>query len=422
MIRFLIKGLLRDRNRSLFPILVVASGVILTVLAQSWLGGVINDIIDSSAKFDTGHLKIMTRAYAENKDQTPNDLALMAVSERLETLRRDYPALSWTPRIRFGGLIDIPDAAGETRSQAPAMGLALDFSDAGGEMQRLNMEEALVAGRLPQQPDEILLSRDLAARLEVKPGETATLIGSTMYGAMAVSNFTVVGTVYFGMKAMDRGAFIADIRGVQSALDMENAAGEILGYMSPIYREETVTAIRTAFNQANTAMDDEFAPVMMTLQEQGGLGEYLAMAENYTGLMVFVLVGVLSLVLWNTGLIGGLRRYGEIGVRLAIGEDKGRVYRSMVAESVAIGIIGSVIGTAIGLGLAFWIQVKGVNMGEIMGSGAMLISNTIRTRITPQTYYIGFIPGVLSTVLGAMLAGIGIFKRQTAQLFKELEV
>lgn len=422
MIRFLIKGLLRDRQRSLFPILVVASGVILTVLAQSWLGGVINDIIDSSAKFDTGHLKITTRAYAENRDQIPNDLALLEVSQIVDRLRHDYPALSWTPRIRFGGLVDIPDDAGETRTQSPAMGLALDFSPASGEIQRLSMETCLVEGRLPQHPDEILLSRDLAHRLEVHPGEAATLIGSTMYGAMAVSNFTVVGTVYFGMKAMDRSAFIADIRGVQNALDMENAAGEILGYMSPVYQEETVSAIRTAFNRVYTDIDDEFAPLMMTLQEQGGLGEYLAMAESYTGLMIFILVGVLSIVLWNTGLIGGLRRYGEIGVRLAIGEDKGRVYGAMVVESVAIGLIGSVIGTAIGLGLAYWIQAKGVNMGEIMGSGAMLISNIIRTRITPQTYYIGFIPGLLSTVLGAMLAGIGIFKRQTAQLFKELEV
>jgi putative ABC transport system permease protein len=44
-----------------------------------------------------------------------------------------------------------------------------------------------------------------------------------------------------------------------------------------------------------------------------------------------------------------------------------------------------------------------------------------RARITPETWYIGFVPGFLSTQLGALLAGIGIYRRQTAQLFKELE-
>lgn len=51
----------------------------------------------------------------------------------------------------------------------------------------------------------------------------------------------------------------------------------------------------------------------------------------------------------------------------------------------------------------------------------MMMSNIIRAEITPVTYVIGFIPGILSTFLGAALAGIGIYKRSTAQLFKELE-
>jgi putative ABC transport system permease protein len=49
-----------------------------------------------------------------------------------------------------------------------------------------------------------------------------------------------------------------------------------------------------------------------------------------------------------------------------------------------------------------------------------MFPTVFRAQITPMTYVIGFIPGVLSTVIGAMLAGIGIYKRQTAQLFKEL--
>jgi len=44
-----------------------------------------------------------------------------------------------------------------------------------------------------------------------------------------------------------------------------------------------------------------------------------------------------------------------------------------------------------------------------------------RAVITNNAYYIGFIPGLFATVIGTMLAGIGIYRRQTASLFKELE-
>ena len=57
-----------------------------------------------------------------------------------------------------------------------------------------------------------------------------------------------------------------------------------------------------------------------------------------------------------------------------------------------------------------------------MKNASMMLPSVFRARITLEAWYIGFLPGLFSTVLGALLAGIGIFKRNTAQLFKELEV
>jgi putative ABC transport system permease protein len=50
-----------------------------------------------------------------------------------------------------------------------------------------------------------------------------------------------------------------------------------------------------------------------------------------------------------------------------------------------------------------------------------MISSVYRARVTLGSFFIGFAPGIISTVLGATIAGIGIYKRQTSQLFKELE-
>ena len=51
----------------------------------------------------------------------------------------------------------------------------------------------------------------------------------------------------------------------------------------------------------------------------------------------------------------------------------------------------------------------------------MLMSDVMRARITPVSWGIGFIPGFAATILGAVVSGIGIFRRRTARLFKELE-
>lgn len=129
----------------------------------------------------------------------------------------------------------------------------------------------------------------------------------------------------------------------------------------------------------------------------------------------------MALVLWNAGLLGGLRRYGEFGVRLAMGEEKSHVYRTLIYESVFIGIAGTVIGTTVGLVLAGLVQKHGIDISGMMEGASMMFPTSIRTRITPVDYYIGFLPGLVSTVIGTMLAGVGIYKRKTSQLFKELE-
>jgi len=424
MILFLLKGLIRDRQRSLFPIAVVIIGVALTVVFNCWLTGILGDMLDFNANFSTGHLKIVTRAYNENIDQHPLDLALTGVDELIENLSEKYPGISWVKRINFGGLIDVPDENGETRSQGPAVGMAVDiFSEGTGEIDRLNIEKSLVRGHIPEKPGEILISEEFAGKLEVNPGDVVTLLSSTMYGSMAFQNFVIGGTVQFGVRLMDRGAIITDISDVQTALNMENAAGEILGYFNDgIYDDRRAELIAEQFNNRYTGSDNEFAPVMIRLKEQNDLATYIDYMEYLTAIAATIFIIVMSIVLWNVGLIGGLRRYGEIGLRLAIGEYKNHVYKMMIYESVLIGIFGSVIGSAIGLGISYYLQVNGLDVSSYFENATMMFPNVFRAYVSPEAYYIGFFPGLVSVVLGTALSGIGIYKRETARLFKELEV
>jgi len=358
-------------------------------------------------------------------DQVPNDLAMLEVSDMKKELEQTFPGMKWVTRIKFGGLIDVPDENGETRSQGPSMGIGLDLlSEDSDEAERLNLKKSLVRGTLPTLPGEVLLSEDFSQKLKVNPGEEATLIGSTMNGGMAIYNFRVSGTVRFGNTGMDRGTVIADIKDVQLALDMDDAAGEILGFFGTgYYDDETAAPVISKFNEKYSGNEGEFAPVMLRLRDQEGLSLYVDLTTSMGTIITIIFMVAMSLVLWNAGLLGGLRRYGEVGIRLAIGEEKGHVYRSMINESIMVGIAGTIVGTAIGLGLSWLMQVYGLDISEFTKNATtgIMMPNIVYSRITPPDFYIGLIPGVLSTVAGTMLAGIGIYKRNTAQLFKELE-
>lgn len=421
MIQFLLKGLWRDKSRSLIPVIIVAVGVMLTVFLHAYINGFMGDTIEINARFGSGHVKVITKAYSENMDIQPLDLALMDTEQLLEELSISYPDYDWTERIRFGGLADIPDAEGETAAQGPLAGLGIHLLDAKpDETDRLGLSKSLVRGQMPAASGQVLLSETFATRVGLLPGDMFTLIGTDMYGGMTMYNFILSGTVRFGVESMDRGTMIADINDVRNALNMSDAATEILGFHKEgFFNNERESKAAAAFNAL--AGQDEFDPLMLALSQQGTMGQYVSLTEVWTLYISMVFVFAMSLVLWNAGLLGGLRRYGEIGVRLAMGETKSHVYGTMIWESVFVGLLGSILGTMLGLLFAWLLQTYGINISGMMDGASMMMPDTIRARITPPDFYLGFIPGLLSTIIGTMLSGIGIFKRQTASLFKELE-
>lgn len=450
MIGFIVKGILRDRSRSLFPFLIICAGVMLTVFFFSWMKGAKTNFMDSSARYSTGHLKVMTRAYAEEADLLPNDLALVGVSELLGKLREEYPELIWNPRIRFAGLLDVPDENGDTRAQGPITGLAVGLFPAEetaskssktyseGELTTLNLKKGLLSGQLPENPQEILVGSELAISLNLHPGDRATIISSTMTGAMAVADFRVAGIIKFGITPLDRGMLVANLSDIRRFLDMEDAAGEILGlFKDYVYKDRMASEIASEFNKTFEELsnkqpdlnggqgaepgDHDFLPVMLTLSEQGGLSEMLAIYDFYSAILVAVFVAVMSIVLWNAGLMGSLRRYGEIGVRLAMGEEKRHLYFSLIGESLIIGCLGSAVGTALGLAVSYYLQIHGLNIETFTKSSSMMLGNVLRAQVTPLSYAIGFIPGMLATFLGTAIAGIAVFRRKTSTLMKEFE-
>jgi len=426
MIKFLTKGLLRDRSRSLFPVLVITLTVTLVIFSIGFMQGSMNSLLLDTAVILTGHEKVVTRAYSEESQLMPNDLALMDVDQLIENLEQEYPDFFWSPRITFSGLLDVPDENGETRAQGPVISFGIDLlSNGSRQVEIWDLERSLVSGKLPENSNDALISSKMADQLNIRIGESVTFIGSTMENAFTTYNFNVSGTFNLRKGQTDRQMMLVDLSGARLALDMDNAASEIFGFTHSLYYDdETAVALRTDYNKINSDSSDIFSPFMIALRDGNQMGTMVDISGAMMAIMGGIFLVIVMIVLWNMGLMNGLRRYGEIGLRLAMGESKGQVYRSMISEAIIIGLTGTVVGTGIGLALTYYVQENGIDYTkgiEALSNSSIVMPNIFYAQVTPDLFYIGFLPGVLATVLGTMLAGLAIYRREMAQLFKELE-
>ena len=131
---------------------------------------------------------------------------------------------------------------------------------------------------------------------------------------------------------------------------------------SPGVTKGTVTdTLISDYNNIESDTLDIFSPYMLALRDGNQMGTMVDMSNAMLAIMGSVFLVIVMVVLWNMGLMNGLRRYGEVGLRLAIGEPKGHVYRSLILEAVIIGLFGTVVGTGLGLSITYYVQENGID-------------------------------------------------------------
>ena len=431
MIAFLFRGIFRDKSRFLFPISIVTIGVALVVALVGFMEGVFMGMIDMTANLDTGHLRLVNKPFYDEEHLRPLDRSLAAQKETLKWLEHNTNSdIKWAPRIRWGALLDVPDINGNTKLQTPVVGMALDLKSSDSfEVKRLRLVESLLKGKLPLGKNEMVIGNQLAQSLKISLGQSVTVLGQSFDGGLVADNYTVVGFVKFGVTAMDKKMVLIDLIDAQNTFYMEDTVTDWLGYFPPSFNFTNYVDVKNKINfnlnvwtknpPKDWAKDD--VPIALSILDQQNIG---SMVKTFTLIKSFV-IGIFTflmmLVLWNAGVLSGIHRYGEMGLRLAFGEPHWKLISTLGIEGLFIGILGSIVGCIIGGTFTWYLQDIGLNMGDAFSKSGLMINDVVRARLTLEGFIQGIIPGIFSSVTGTIIASLAIFKRSEANLFRELE-
>ncbi len=431
MIAFLFRGILRDKSRFLFPFSIVAIGVTLVITLVGFMEGVFMGMIDMTANLDAGHLRLVNKPFYDEEHLRPLDRSLAAQSETLNWLKKNSPEKTrWSPRIRWGALLDVPDKNGDTVSQTPIVGMALDLKDKKSlELKRLRLEESLIDGKIPEQDKEMLMGDQLAKTLNIELNQAVTLLGQSFDGGLVMDNYRVVGLVKFGVSAMDKKMVLIDLADAQDSFYMEGMITDWLGFLPAQYSLGDYEAIKKNMKQPlskliemppkSWAEDDQ--AILLTIRDQQNIGAIADKFNIIKGFVVGIFTFLMMLVLWNAGILNGIHRYGEMGLRLAFGESHWRVIFNTGIEGLFVGVLGTLAGCIFGGVFAWFLQEVGINMGDSFAQSGLMINDVVRARLTTGAFIQGVIPGVFASVAGNLIASIAIFKRTESNLFRELE-
>ena len=103
--------------------------------------------------------------------------------------------------------------------------------------------------------------------------------------------------------------------------------------------------------------------------------------DYYLYVFIIIILLALGFGIVNTILMAILERMKELGMLMAIGMKKGRIFRMIMWESVMMSIIGGTLGVGIGLLVTIWTNHTGISFDsyktgfEALGYGTTVPSH-----------------------------------------------
>ncbi|MFC2170960.1 ABC transporter permease, partial [Calditrichota bacterium] len=213
--------------------------------------------------------------------------------------------------------------------------------------------------------EELLLGKKLAEELGITVGDELFMVAKDAYGGFGPGLYIVAGITSTGVPSIDRRTFYLPLPAAQDQLAIENSALEIVcrieGGMDSA--EEAAALIQSKLNEAGL---DELEAVPW--QKQGMIYSMIEPVRYMNGIIIFLLAVIAISTVINTVLMSVMERTRELGTMRALGYGRRQIVGLIISESFIIGIISSIFGIILGMGMALWIQQIGVDFSAAMGS------------------------------------------------------
>lgn len=207
---------------------------------------------------------------------------------------------------------------------------------------------------------------------------------------------TVVGITRFGKADSPAGFAYTHFTAEQAdtLFQTNGQVDQILVAATPGTTQEQLKANVQA-KLAGQADLEYFTGAEATVKRQSEFKERLKGFTVFLTVFALVAMFVATFVIFNTFQIILSQRQREMALLRAVGASPGQLLRSVVVESIAVGLIASAIGIGAGIGVAAGLKALLTAIGFPLAKGSLiLLSGTIRN---------GIIAGLLSTVLAALL-------------------
>jgi len=379
------RNLWRNSTRTNMTIAAVSLCVAILIIFQSLIVGLIGKAVYNTTNLVVGEVQIHAIGYLDDRSiykslKNIEDIRAVAKENNIGIVERSYGF----------GLISSGTKSAGTQFWGINPESELEYFDFANHIDEGNF---LTKKSL----NKIVLGKKLARSLAADVGTELVVFVQGADGSLGNELFYVTGILENVADNIDRGAAIILKDDFDILFSTSNLIHEIaLNSKGRFEAEEIQKLMSVRVTGVAVETWKELMPTIAVMTEK----------MSVFMLTIFSLIFTIaaSLGVMNTLIMSTYDRMKEFGIIRAIGATPWRIIRQVSLEAILLTIIASIIGTVVGLSIAFYLQEYGIDIsgGGNLAFGGVVFDPIWKASISIKTVFLPVVLMMLTSVIASI--------------------
>ena len=329
------RNIWRNKIRSLVVIAAVAIGLYAGVWSSAFMKGMLDQRINKVINTELSHIQVHNpefRKNAEFSNYLPDAAKLAGEIRHMEHVK------GVSNRMIIQSMV----SSAETAAGVMIMGV-----DPAQEQKVTNIHAKIIDGEYfgGASKNQVVIGKKLAEKLNVKVRSKIVITAQDLDNNIMSGAFRVAGIFYTNNNMYDESHIFVRYGDIQKLTLFPDGAGHEIAIS--LDDNEALAQVQQKVAAQEGGLEvlnwKELSPEMSYMTESMDLYMY-----------IFIIIILLALLfgIINTMLMVVMERTKEIGMLMAIGMRKGRIFRMIVLESIMLSLVGGILGILIGAGVS----------------------------------------------------------------------
>lgn len=382
----------RHRRRTIITAIVMTVGIASFIFFDSIMAGMDRMTIDNMERHTVSSLKIRNPAYVEDITANPLDKGLENPQRAMAILaEKGIPA---TMRLRFVA------AVSNYEDQLP---LVADAVDPVRDREVFGTADSVSAGSWLGAEKSVVIGSELAHEMGLGVGDYVVISARTVHDTTNADEFEIAGIATTPSTEINRsGLFLS----LDDAWRLIDAPGLVTEIDASLPRAGSLGLAILRGDEAARKLSaelpgDRVDPISYLAKDYLAVRNFKA-KNSYVVIFIVLLIAAVGIV--NTILMSVYSRVREIGVLRAYGMTRRDISRLFLLEGLAIGLLGSAGGVAVGCLINVPMAAIGIDLSPFASAmGNLPITGVLRGEWNPGAIAFGFFFGVAAALVSAQI-------------------